>query len=130
MPSIAPYHVRALTLGKGHWWFLPGGGREFCPVMAGPPDLPGGPSRVPGWGGAPLVQGDHSLSGEGLGQSGAVAGGLADAGKLPKPEELVGSAYGFAEQLLASQRKFAEDVFQVTAPLTAVPAKKASSPKK
>jgi len=53
---------------------------------------------------------------------------LAD--KLPKPEEFVGSAYNFAEQLLASQRKFAEDVFHVTAPLMAVPAKKASSPQK
>jgi hypothetical protein len=50
--------------------------------------------------------------------------------KLPKPEEFVGSAYKFAEQLLASQRKFAEDVFHVTAPLTAVPAKNASSPQK
>ena len=52
------------------------------------------------------------------------------AGKLPKPQEFVGSAYNFAEQLLASQRKFAEDVFHVTAPLTAIPAKKASSPQK
>ena len=52
------------------------------------------------------------------------------AGKLPKPEEFVGSAYNFAEQLLTSQRKFAEDVFHVTAPLTAVPAKRASSPQK
>jgi hypothetical protein len=42
----------------------------------------------------------------------------------------VGSAYNFAEQLLAAQRKFAEDVFHVTAPLMAVPAKKASSPQK
>ena len=50
------------------------------------------------------------------------------ASKLPKPEEFVGSAYNFAEQLLASQRKFAEGVFHATAPLTAVPAKKASSP--
>ena len=30
--------------------------------------------------------------------------------KLPKPTELIASAYDFAEQLLASQRKFAEDV--------------------
>jgi len=29
------------------------------------------------------------------------------ADKLPKPEEVVASAYDFAEQLLASQRKFA-----------------------
>ena len=42
---------------------------------------------------------------------------LAD--KLPKPEEFVGRAFTFAEQLLASQRKFAEDMFHVTAPLTA-----------
>jgi hypothetical protein len=55
---------------------------------------------------------------------------LSLADKLPKPEEFVGSAYNFAEQLLASQRKFAQDVFQVTAPLTAVPATKASSPQK
>jgi hypothetical protein len=37
--------------------------------------------------------------------------------KLPKPQELVASAYDFAEKLLASQRKFAEDVMQATAPL-------------
>ena len=49
---------------------------------------------------------------------------------LPTPEHFVENAYNFAEQLLASQRKFAEDVFAVTAPLTAVPAKKASSPQK
>jgi hypothetical protein len=51
-------------------------------------------------------------------------------GKLPRPEEFVGSAYNFAEQLLASQRKFAEDVFHVTAPIMAVPAKKATSAQK
>ncbi len=38
------------------------------------------------------------------------------ADKLPKPEKLVSNAYGFAEQLLAAQRKFAKDVLQVTAP--------------
>jgi hypothetical protein len=47
---------------------------------------------------------------------------------LPKPQDLVAGAYDFAEQLLASQRKFAEDVVKATAPLTAgneeVPAKK------
>jgi len=37
--------------------------------------------------------------------------------KLPKPGELVASAYDFAEQLLASQRKFAEDVLAATAPV-------------
>ena len=39
------------------------------------------------------------------------------ADKLPKPEEVVASAYDFAEQLLASQRKFAEDVVKATASL-------------
>jgi hypothetical protein len=37
--------------------------------------------------------------------------------KLPKPTELVASAYDFAEQLLASQRKFAEEVLRATAPI-------------
>src|SRR5579864_8435664 len=39
------------------------------------------------------------------------------ADKLPKPSELVANAYDFAEQLLASQRRFAEDVLQATAGL-------------
>ena len=39
------------------------------------------------------------------------------ADKLPKPDQLVRNAYDFAEQLLASQRKFAEDVLKATAPL-------------
>ena len=39
------------------------------------------------------------------------------AGQLPKPEELVASAYDFAEALLAGQRKFAEDVLKATTPL-------------
>ena len=37
--------------------------------------------------------------------------------KLPKPGDLVSGAYDFAEQLLAAQRKFAEDVLAATAPL-------------
>ena len=52
---------------------------------------------------------------------------LAD--KLPKPQELVAGAYDFAEQLLASQRKFAEEVLNATAPLAGgkdAPAKKSS----
>jgi hypothetical protein len=40
------------------------------------------------------------------------------AGRLPKPEALVNEAYDFAEQLLAAQRKFANDVLQVAAPFT------------
>jgi hypothetical protein len=39
------------------------------------------------------------------------------ADKLPQPTEFVAGAYDFIEQLLASQRKFAEDVLAVTAPL-------------
>jgi hypothetical protein len=39
------------------------------------------------------------------------------ADKLPKPEDVVANAYDFAQQLLASQRKFAEDVLKATAPL-------------
>jgi hypothetical protein len=39
------------------------------------------------------------------------------ADKLPKPEEVVASAYDFAEKLLASQRKFAEEVVKATASL-------------
>jgi hypothetical protein len=36
---------------------------------------------------------------------------------LPKPEELVANAYDFAEQLLASQRRFAEEVVKATSAL-------------
>jgi len=39
------------------------------------------------------------------------------AGKLPTPEEAVDSAYGLAEQLLANQRKFADDLLALTIPL-------------
>jgi hypothetical protein len=48
--------------------------------------------------------------------------------KLPKPEELVGNAYDFAEKLLAGQRKFAEDVLHATAPL--LPGKSETGAKK
>ena len=41
------------------------------------------------------------------------------ADKLPKPEDVVSSAYDFAEQLLASQRKFAEEVVKATNVLSA-----------
>jgi len=37
--------------------------------------------------------------------------------KLPQPAEFVAGAYDFAEQLLASQRKFAEDALAAIAPL-------------
>jgi hypothetical protein len=39
------------------------------------------------------------------------------ADKLPKPEEVVASAYDFAEQLLAGQRRFAEEVVKATSSL-------------
>lgn len=45
------------------------------------------------------------------------AANLPFADKLPKPEELMANAYDFAKQLLASQRKFAEDMLKATAPL-------------
>lgn len=48
--------------------------------------------------------------------------------KLPKPGDLVANAYDFAEQLLAAQRKFTEEVLQVTAPLFTT--EQASAPKK
>ena len=40
---------------------------------------------------------------------------LAD--RAPKPEEVVASAYDFAEKLLASQRQFAEELLKATTPL-------------
>ena len=39
------------------------------------------------------------------------------ADKLPRPEEVVANVYDFAEQLLATQRKFAEEVVKATASL-------------
>jgi hypothetical protein len=59
--------------------------------------------------------------------------------KLPRPEEFISSGYDFAEQLLASQRKFTEEVLQATAwalptsedapakPAAAAPVRKTSS---
>ena len=45
------------------------------------------------------------------------APGLPYSDTLPKPEEVVASAYDFAAQLLTSQRKFAENVIEATRPL-------------
>lgn len=39
------------------------------------------------------------------------------ADKLPKPEEIVANAYDFAEQLLAVQREFSENVLKAAAPV-------------
>jgi hypothetical protein len=52
---------------------------------------------------------------------------LAD--KMPKPGDLLANAYDFAEQLLAAQRKFAEDVLQATAPALAGMRQSASADK-
>ena len=53
------------------------------------------------------------------------------ADKLPTPGEAVDNAYGLAEQLLASQRKFAENVLHATTPMIAAkngtPARKTDS---
>ena len=40
---------------------------------------------------------------------------LAD--RLPNPHEVVARGYGFAEQVLTSQRKFADEVLEVASPL-------------
>jgi hypothetical protein len=39
------------------------------------------------------------------------------AGLLPKPHDVVAGSFDYAEQMLASQRRFADDVLKVTAPL-------------
>ena len=39
------------------------------------------------------------------------------ADRLPKPQDVVASGYDFAEKLLTSQRKFANDVVKAAAPL-------------
>lgn len=49
------------------------------------------------------------------------------ASRLPKPEEVVASGYDFAEQLLSSQRKFADEVVKATAPLLPGKAEKAEA---
>jgi hypothetical protein len=37
--------------------------------------------------------------------------------KMPKPQNIVASGYDFAEKLLTSQRKFADEVVKAAAPL-------------
>ena len=49
------------------------------------------------------------------------------ADRLPKPGDVVASGYDFAEQLLTSQRKFANEVVKATAPL--MPGKGEDAPK-
>ena len=52
--------------------------------------------------------------------------GLPFADRLPTPHDAVANAYHLAEQLLASQRRFAEELVKVTAPLR--PGYRESSP--
>jgi hypothetical protein len=47
--------------------------------------------------------------------------------KMPKPSDLVANAYDFAEQLLAAQRKFAEDLLEAAAPVLAAKQESASA---
>jgi hypothetical protein len=49
------------------------------------------------------------------------------ADRLPKPEDVVANGYEFAEQLLSSQRKFADEVVKAAAPL--MPGKGEAAPK-
>ena len=37
--------------------------------------------------------------------------------QLPKPEDVVSGTYDFAEQVLANQRQFAEEILKATEPL-------------
>jgi hypothetical protein len=39
------------------------------------------------------------------------------ADRLPKPEDVLANTYDFAAQVLASQRKFAEEIVKTTSPL-------------
>ena len=39
------------------------------------------------------------------------------ADRLPKPQDVVASGYDFAQKLLSSQRKFADEVVKTAAPL-------------
>jgi hypothetical protein len=49
------------------------------------------------------------------------------ADRLPRPQDVVASGYDFAEQLLTSQRKFADEVVKAAAPL--LPGTNGSAPK-
>ncbi|MDQ2811985.1 MAG: hypothetical protein M3Z75_08930 [Actinomycetota bacterium] len=49
------------------------------------------------------------------------------ADQLPKPHDVVARGYEFAEQMLTNQRKFADQVLDVTSPL--LPGEEKSAPK-
>jgi len=50
------------------------------------------------------------------------------AARLPKPQDVVTSAYDFAEKLLSNQRQFAEELVKATTPLLAGNGTPQSSP--
>ena len=52
---------------------------------------------------------------------------LAD--QLPKPHDVVASSYKFAEQVLATQKRFADEVLEVTSPLLPGESNGTSAPK-
>ena len=52
---------------------------------------------------------------------------LAD--KLPNPHDVVASSYKFAEQVLTNQKKFADEVLEVTSPLLPGESRSTSAPK-
>ena len=52
---------------------------------------------------------------------------LAD--KLPNPHDVVAGSYKFAEQVLANQKRFADEVLEVTSPLLPGESNSASAPK-
>ncbi len=52
---------------------------------------------------------------------------LAD--KLPTPHDVVASSYKFAEQVLTNQKKFADEVLEVTSPLLPGESRSTSAPK-
>jgi hypothetical protein len=79
----------------------------------------------------PKVQGAYAPITDRLPKLPSVSIPFAD--RLPTPQQAVDSAYHMAEELLANQRKFAEDVLATTVPLMPAHAKpaapKAAAPK-
>ena len=51
------------------------------------------------------------------------------ADRLPKPHDLIDNGYKFAEQFLGNQKKFADEVLEVTSPLLPGEASKSASAK-
>ena len=51
------------------------------------------------------------------------------ADRLPTPHDVVASSYSFAEQMLKNQKKFADEVLEVTSPLLPGESNSTSAPK-